>query len=248
MEIRIVSKILSLRKLILSLRINQKAREVRKILVMNVNASNVVSGEAILLRSAPLENRRGNLNRLIWRRLQTLDIQEKVQKNSRTWYSEDSDNEDDCLYLHEENRIKAMDFSGKDYAFYANYSRSAQQPDFREGFDQDIGRVRDTGSDSDSVASCHVSAYFAAGRGKVRDDSYDDNDDDNSVVTDHTSDQESTVQYDQSRPRRAARDASNLTTYRKDHDSSSEDTKSPPSNVLSGGYKFNVGSTVNIFC
>jgi hypothetical protein len=41
------------------------------------------------------------------------------------------------------------------------------------------------------VASGHVSAYFVAGRGKVRDDS--DDDDDDSVNTDHTSDQESTV-------------------------------------------------------
>jgi hypothetical protein len=140
-----------------------------------------------------------------------------------------------------------MDVSGKDYAFYANYSRRAQEPELREGFDQDIGRVRDTGSDSDSVASGHVSAYFAAGRGKVHDDSDEDDDDDDSVLTDHTSDQESTIQDDQSRPRRAARDVSNLTTYRRDRNSSSEDTKSPPANVLSGGYKFNVGSTVNVF-
>ena len=52
-----VSQILSLRKLILQIIINQKAREVRKILVRKVNAPNVVRGEAILLRSAPLENR-----------------------------------------------------------------------------------------------------------------------------------------------------------------------------------------------
>ena len=48
-----------------------------------------------------------------------------VQKILGSRYNEDSDNEDDCLYIHEENRIKAMDVSGKDYAFYANYSRRA---------------------------------------------------------------------------------------------------------------------------
>jgi hypothetical protein len=36
--------------------------------------------------------------------------------------------------------IKAMDVSGEDYAFYANYSRKAQELEFREGFNQDIGR------------------------------------------------------------------------------------------------------------
>jgi hypothetical protein len=91
-----------------------------------------------------------------------------------------------------------------------------------------------------------VSAYFAAGRGKVRDDSDDDVKD--SEVTVDTSDQESTAQDDQSRPRRAARDVSNLTTYRRDRNSfSSEETKSLSANVLSGGYKFNVGSSVNVF-
>jgi hypothetical protein len=100
--------------------------------------------------------------------------------------------------------------------------------------DQDRGRVKDTRSDLDSVASGHVSPYFAAGRGKVRNDN-DDDDDDFSVVMDHTSDQESTVQDEQSRPRHAARDSSNLTTYRRDRNSSSEDTKSPLANVLSGG-------------
>jgi hypothetical protein len=97
------------------------------------------------------------------------------------------------------------------------------------------------------VASGHVSAYFAAGQGKVRNDSHVDDEDDDSVVTDHTSDQEITVQDDQSRIHWVARDISNLTTYRGDRNSSSENTKSPPANVLSGGYKFNVGSTVNIF-
>jgi hypothetical protein len=100
-----------------------------------------------------------------------------VQKNSELRYTGDSDNEEDCLYFHEENRIKAMNVSGKNSAFYANYSRRAQEPELREGFEQDIGRVRDTGSDSDSVASGHVSANFAAGRRKVRDES-DENDDD----------------------------------------------------------------------
>ena len=52
-----------------------------------------------------------------------------VQKNLGSRYTEDSHNEEDCLYLHEENRIKAMDVSGKDYAFYANYSRRAQEPE-----------------------------------------------------------------------------------------------------------------------
>ena len=82
-----------------------------------------------------------------------------VQKNLGSRYNDDSDNEEDFLYLHEENRIKAMDVSGKDYAFYANYSRRVQEPELREGFDEDTGRVRDTGSDSDSVASCHESAW-----------------------------------------------------------------------------------------
>ena len=135
-----------------------------------------------------------------------------VQKISGSRYIEDSDNEEDCLYLHEENRIKAMDVSGKDYAFYANYSRRAQASELREGFTQVIGRVKDTESDTDSVASGHVSAYFAAARGKVRDE--DDDDDDGSVVTDDTSDQESTVHDDQLRPRSAAKDVSRLTTYR----------------------------------
>ena len=44
-------------------------------------------------------------------------------------------------------------------------------------FELDVGRDRDTGSDSDSVASGHVTAYFAAGQGKVHDDSDEDDDD-----------------------------------------------------------------------
>ena len=55
-----------------------------------------------------------------------------VQKISGSRYNEDSDNEEDCLYLHEENRIKTMDVSGKDYAFHAHYSRRAQQSELRE--------------------------------------------------------------------------------------------------------------------
>ena len=49
------------------------------------------------------------------------------------------------------------------------------------------------------------------------------------------------------RPRRAASDVSNLTTYQRNLNSSSEDTKSPPANALSGGYQYNVGSTVNMY-
>ena len=45
-----------------------------------------------------------------------------AQKILGSRYVKDSDNEEDCLYLHEENRIKAIDVSGKDYAFFANYS------------------------------------------------------------------------------------------------------------------------------
>ena len=97
------------------------------------------------------------------------------------------------------------------------------------------------------MASGHVSAYFAAARGKVKDEDDDDDDDDSSVVTDDTSDQESMAQDDQSRSRSAARDVSRLTTYRGEQDTSSDDTKSPPTNVLSGGYKFNVGSNIYMF-
>ena len=96
------------------------------------------------------------------------------------------------------------------------------------------------------MASGHVSAYFAAARGNVNDED-DDDDDDSSVVTDDTSDQESRVQDDQPRSRSAARDVFRLTTYRGEQDTSSDDTKSPPTNVLSGGYKFNVGSNIHVF-
>jgi hypothetical protein len=45
-----------------------------------------------------------------------------VQKILETRHMEDSDNEDDfCIFT------KKMDVSGKDYAFYANYSRRAQE-------------------------------------------------------------------------------------------------------------------------
>jgi hypothetical protein len=66
MEIQMVKLNISLRRLILLIIINQKAREMGKILVRKVNAPNVVNGEAIPLRSAPLGNRRRNLKRLIW--------------------------------------------------------------------------------------------------------------------------------------------------------------------------------------
>jgi hypothetical protein len=170
-----------------------------------------------------------------------------VQKISGSRYIEESDHEEDCLYLHEENRIKAMDVSGNDYAFFANCSRRAQDSELREGFGQDIGRVRDTGSDSDSVASCHESAYFAAARGKVKDDS--DNDDvDESVATDDDSDQEVTQVDDQSRPCKTARDVTELTTYRRyRNNSSSDDTRTPPSPIVSGNYKFQIGSSQNVF-
>ena len=85
-----------------------------------------------------------------------------------------------------------MDVSAKDYAFFANYSRKAQDSELREGFGQDIGRVKNTLSDDDSVASSYASAYFAMARGKVRDDDDDDDDDEESVVTDDDSDQEMT--------------------------------------------------------
>ena len=80
-----------------------------------------------------------------------------------------------------------MDVTGKDYVYYANYSRRAQESELGEAFDQDIGRVKDTESASDSVVSGHVSVYMAAASGKVIDDQDDDGDDD-SVVTDDDSD------------------------------------------------------------
>ena len=92
-----------------------------------------------------------------------------------------------------------MDVSGKDYAYYANYSRRAQESELREAFDHDIGRVKDTASDSDSVASGHVSVFMTVARGKVRGDQNDDDED--SVVTDDDSDQKVTIVDDQSRPR-----------------------------------------------
>ena len=72
-----VTVILSLRNLTLPILINQKAREVRKILVRKGNAQIVVNGEAIPLRSAPLQNHRRKLRRLIWLQLENLDLQEE---------------------------------------------------------------------------------------------------------------------------------------------------------------------------
>ena len=118
--------------------------------------------------------------------------------------------------------------------------------ELREGFEQDIGRVRDTGSDADSVASCHESAYFAAARGKVQNDS--DDDDDESVATDDDSDQEVTQVDDQSRPCKTARDVTELTTYRRyRNNSSSDDTRTPLSPIVSGSYQFQIGSSQNVF-
>ena len=57
-----------------------------------------------------------------------------VQKNLGSRYIDDSDNEEDCLYLHEENPIKAMDVLGKDYANYANCLRRAQKVGTPRGF------------------------------------------------------------------------------------------------------------------
>ena len=129
-----------------------------------------------------------------------------------------------------------MDVSGKDYAFYANYLRRAQESELREGFDQDIGRVKDTWSDEDSVASGHVSAYFVASRGKVRDDNDDDDEDEESVGTDDDSDEEETLLDDQSH-------VIELTTYWRDRNSSSDDTRLPPANMVTGSYKFRIRST-----
>jgi hypothetical protein len=88
-----------------------------------------------------------------------------AQKILGSRHIEDSDNENNCLYLHKENCIKAMDVLGKDYAFFANNLKRVQYSKLREGFGQDIGRVKDTLSDDVSVASAHASAYFAAARG-----------------------------------------------------------------------------------
>ena len=90
-----------------------------------------------------------------------------------------------------------------------------------------------------------MSEYFAAARGKVRDDN--DDDDDESVVTDDDSAQEETLLDDQSRPRKTARDVTELTTYRRDSNSSSDDTRSPPSNMVTGSYKFQNDLSQNVF-
>ena len=212
--IRIINQILRQRIRILIKIINHKARKEIKILARRENVPNAANREAIPLRNVHLKNHLRKPKKRTWLQLAIMDLQEGQFRKFR-----DHDilktvitKIEDCLYLREENRIKAMDVSGKDYAFYANYSRRAQASELREGFTQVIGRVKDTESDTDSVASGHVSAYFAAARGKVRDE--DDDDDDGSVVTDDTSDQESTVHDDQLRPRSAAKDVSRLTTYR----------------------------------
>jgi hypothetical protein len=98
-------------------------------------------------------------------------------------------------------------------------------------------------SDDDSVASCHASAYFAVVRGKVK----DDDDQEESVVTDDDGDQEVTQVDDQSCPLKTARDVTELTTYRRDCKSFSDDTRSPPSPIVTGSYKFHIGSSQNVF-
>ena len=107
--------------------------------------------------------------------------------------------------------------------------------------DHDIGCVKDTESDSDSVVSGQESANFAAARGKVMDD------DDDSVVTDDNGAQEETPLDDQARPRKTASDVTALTTHRGNGNSSIDDTKSPPSNMVTGSYKFQIGSSQNVF-
>ena len=54
-----------------------KGKRGQKILVRKGNAPIVVNGEAILLRSAPLQNHRRKLRRLIWLLLESLDLQEE---------------------------------------------------------------------------------------------------------------------------------------------------------------------------
>ena len=68
-----------------------------------------------------------------------------------------------------------------------------------------------------------------------------------SVVTDDDSAQEETPLDDQPRPRKTARDVTAILTYRGDRPSSSDDTKSPPSNMVTGSYKFQIGSSQNVF-
>ena len=86
----------------------------------------------------------------------------------------------------------------------------------------------------------HVSAYIAAVRGKVRDDNDENDDDEESVVTDDDSDQEVTPVDDQSLPRKTARDVTELTTYRRDRNAFSDNTRSPPANMVTGSYKFQI--------
>jgi hypothetical protein len=76
-----------------------------------------------------------------------------------------------------------MDVTGKDYAYFANYFKRVQQSELGDGLDEGIGPVKDTESDSDLLASGHVSVYLAVARGKVIGEKDDDNDDE-SVVTD----------------------------------------------------------------
>ena len=50
----------------------------------------------------------------------------------------------------------------------------------------------------------------------------------------------------QSRSRKTARDVTELTTYRRDRNSSSDDTRSLPSNMVTRSYKFQIGSSQNV--
>ena len=52
---------------------------------------------------------------------------------------------------------------------------------------------------------------------------------------------------DQSHPRKTAMKVTELTTYCRDRNSSSDDTRSPPANMVSGSYKFHIGSSQNVF-
>ena len=82
------------------------------------------------------------------------------------------------------------------------------------------------------MASGHASAFFAAARGTAK----DDDEEEESVVSDDDSDQEVTQVDDQSGPRKTARNVTELTTYCRDRNSSSDDTRSPPENIVTGSY------------
>ena len=41
----------------------------------------------------------------------------------------DSDEEEGTLYLHAENRIKAQEVSAEEYAYYANYGETDEEPE-----------------------------------------------------------------------------------------------------------------------